>query len=115
VDEEVRQRARLRNQEPDFFRHQRSRKKIEALFGELKNRICLRRVRLWRLKHVREQFLMAATAQNLKRLVRFLASKPRQGATPQSQIRFEVFSTVRTVQDLDRASTVASTLSTATK
>jgi transposase len=76
VDEEVRQRARLRNRGPDFFRHQRSRKKIEALFGELKNRICLRRVRLRRLKHVREQFLMAATAQNLKRLVRFLASMP---------------------------------------
>ena len=76
VDEEVRQRARLRNQEPDFFRHQRSRRKIEALFGELKNRICLRRARLRRIKHVREQFLMAATAQNLKRLVRFLASMP---------------------------------------
>jgi transposase len=76
VDEEVRQRARERNQKPDYFRHQRSRKKIEALFGELKNRICLRRARLRRLKHVREQFLMAATAQNLKRLVRYLASMP---------------------------------------
>ena len=76
VDEEVRQRARERNQEPDYFRHQRSRKKIEALFGELKNRICLRRTRFRRLKHVREQFFMAATAQNLKRLVRFLASVP---------------------------------------
>jgi len=76
VDEEVRQRARERNQKPEYFRHQRSRKKIEALFGELKNRICLRRARLRRLKHVREQFLMAATAQNLKRLVRFLASMP---------------------------------------
>lgn len=83
VEEEVRQRARLRSQEPDFFRHQRSRRKIEALFGELKNRICLRRVRLRRLKHVREQFLMAATAQNLKRLVRFLASIP----SPSKQLR----------------------------
>jgi transposase len=76
VEEEVRQRARLRAQQPDYFRHQRNRRKIEALFGELKNRICLRRVRLRRLKHVREQFLMAATAQNLKRLVRFLATMP---------------------------------------
>ena len=40
-----------------FFQHQRSRRKIEALFGELKNRIGLRRVRLRRLRHVREQFL----------------------------------------------------------
>ncbi|WP_433965439.1 transposase [Tunturiibacter gelidiferens] len=86
VDEEVRQRARLRNQEQDFFRHQRSRKKIEALFGELKNRICLRRVRLRRLKYVREQFLMAATAQNLKRLVRFLALMPPDQGT-KNQLR----------------------------
>ena len=28
--------------------------------------------KLWMLKHAREQFLIAATAQNLKRLVRFL-------------------------------------------
>ncbi len=76
VDEEVRQRARERNKKPDYFRHQRSRKKIEALFGELKNRISLRRARLRRLRHVREQFLMAATAQNLKRLVRFLGTMP---------------------------------------
>jgi hypothetical protein len=73
VEEDVRRRARQRTQEPAFFRHQRDRRKVEALFGELKNRIGLRRVRLRRLKHVREQFLMAATAQNLKRLVRHLA------------------------------------------
>jgi transposase len=74
VEEDARQRARQRTQEPAYFRHQRDRRKVEALFGELKNRIGLRRVRLRRLKHVREQFLMAATAQNLKRLVRYLAS-----------------------------------------
>jgi hypothetical protein len=74
VEEAVRQRARERTREAAFFQHQRSRRKIEALFGELMNRIGLRRVRLRRLKHVREQFLMAAAAQNLKRLVRHLAS-----------------------------------------
>ena len=74
VEEDVRQRARQRTQEPAYFRHQRDRRKVEALFGELKNRIGLRRVRLRRLKHVREQFLMAATTQNLKRLVRHLAA-----------------------------------------
>jgi DDE family transposase len=46
---------------------------VEALFAELKNQIGLRRLRLRRLKFVREQFLLAATAQNLKRLVRFLS------------------------------------------
>jgi hypothetical protein len=74
VEEAVRQRARERTREAAFSQHQRSRRKIEALFGELKNRIGLRRVRLRRLKHVREQFLMAAAAQNLKRLVPHLAS-----------------------------------------
>jgi Transposase DDE domain len=45
---------------------------VEA-FAELKNQIGLRRLRLRRLKFVREQFLLAAAAQNIKRLVRFLS------------------------------------------
>lgn len=54
---------------------QRARRKIEAMFSELKYRIGLHRVRLRRLWNVSEQFLLAATAQNLKRLVRFLAQR----------------------------------------
>jgi len=46
-----------------------------GLFAELKNQIGLRRLRLRRMKFVREQFYLAATAQNLKRLVRFLAAR----------------------------------------
>jgi hypothetical protein len=49
---------------------------VEALFAELKNYIGLRRLTLRRMRFVREQFYLAATAQNLKRLVRFLRSKP---------------------------------------
>ena len=49
---------------------------MEALFAELKNQIGLRRLRLRRMLFVREQFYLAATAQNLKRLVRFLSRKP---------------------------------------
>jgi hypothetical protein len=52
---------------------QRQRKKVEALFAELKNQIGLRRMRLRRMNFVREQFFMAAVAQNIKRLVRFLS------------------------------------------
>jgi DDE family transposase len=48
---------------------------VEALFAELKNYIGLRRLRLRRMRFVREQFYLAATAQNLKRLVRFLSGK----------------------------------------
>jgi IS5 family transposase len=58
---------------PAYERSRRARYKIEALFAELKHRMGLRRVRLRRLWNVSEQFLLAATAQNLTRLVRFLA------------------------------------------
>ena len=50
---------------------------MEALFAELKNQIGLRRLRLRRLKFVREQFFLAATVQNIKRLVRFLSQPMR--------------------------------------
>jgi len=46
---------------------------VEALFAELKNQIGLRRLRQRRLKFVREQFFLAAAAQYIKRLVRFLS------------------------------------------
>ena len=58
---------------PAFASAQRQRKTVEALFAELKNQIGLRRLRLRRLKFVREQFFLAAAAQNIKRLVRFLS------------------------------------------
>jgi transposase len=61
---------------PAYERSRRARYKIEALFAELKQRMRIGRVRLRRLWNVGEQFLLAATAQNLKRLVRFLAQQP---------------------------------------
>jgi len=51
------------------------RNKVEALFSELKQWVGLRRVRLRRLWNVAEQFYLAATAQNLKRLARWLAQR----------------------------------------
>jgi transposase len=76
MDETARQRARQLVNTPEFAKAQRERKKVEALFAELKNQIGLRRLRLRRLKFVREQFFLAAVAQNIKRLVRFL-SQPK--------------------------------------
>jgi Transposase DDE domain len=75
------QRASERATVPAFAAEQRQRRKIEALFAELKNQIGLRRVRLRRMKHVREQFFLAATAQNLKRLARFLRSRSLESVT----------------------------------
>src|ERR1700741_3652005 len=73
-NEPARQRARELVNKPEFAKAQRQRKKVEALFAELKNQIGLRRLRLRRLRFVREQFFLAAVAQNIKRLVRFLSS-----------------------------------------
>jgi transposase len=63
---------------PAYKQSQRTRYRIEALFAELKQSMRLRRVRLRRTWNVAEQFLLAATAQNLKRLVRFLAQREPQ-------------------------------------
>ena len=70
--EAARQKADAVAKTPEFAVAQRKRRKVEALFSELKNLIGLRRLRLRRIKFVREQFYLAAVAQNLKRLVRFL-------------------------------------------
>ena len=77
--EPARQRAYARANTPGFAISQRARRKVEALFAELKNYIGLRRLRLRRMRFVREQFYLAAMAQNLKRLVRFLNRR----STPQ--------------------------------
>jgi len=77
MHEPARQRARDLVNTAAFVDAQRKRKKVEALFAELKNQIGLRRLRLRRLKFVREQFFLAAAAQNIKRLVRFLSQGPR--------------------------------------
>jgi transposase len=82
--EPARQVARELAQTPTYACSKRERSKIEALFSELKLRVGLRRVRLRRLWNVAEQFYLAATAQNLKRLVKFLAQReplPVQYAT----------------------------------
>ena len=73
--EPARQVARSLVGTPEYRHSQRARYKVEALFAELKQQIKLRRVRLRRLWNVAEQFHLAATAQNLKRLVRHLSQK----------------------------------------
>ena len=77
--EPARQAIRALAGTPEYKRSQRARYKVEALFAELKQQIKLRRVRLRRLWNVAEQFYLAATAQNLKRLVHHLAQKQSPG------------------------------------
>jgi transposase len=76
--EPARQIVRALAATPAYKQSQRTRYRIEALFAELKQWMGMRRVRLRRTWNVAEQFLLAATAQNLKRLVRFLAQREAQ-------------------------------------
>ncbi len=72
-EEPARQTVRALAGTPAYDRSRRDRYKVEARFAELKQRLRVGRVRLRRLWNVAEQFHLAATAQNLKRLVQFIA------------------------------------------
>ena len=54
----------------------RARKKIETLFGDLKRTLGLTRLRLRGLTGARDEFLLAASVQNLKRLMKLAAIPP---------------------------------------
>jgi transposase len=65
----------LKDTEP-FLRSRTRRKKIETLFGEAKRNLGFDRLRLRGLAGARDEFLLTATVQNLKRLVRHTAIPP---------------------------------------
>src|ERR1019366_3586929 len=73
--EEARQATRALKGTPAYEQSRKTRYRVEVLYSELKNRVELRKVRLRRLWNVAEQFLLAATVQNIKRLVKFLNLK----------------------------------------
>ena len=63
--------------ETDAYKHSRSqRKKIERLFGEAKHIHALVRLRLRGLSGAKDEFLLTATVQNLKRLAKRLIRPP---------------------------------------
>ncbi len=80
VDRDVNQEARDYTQtlmETDAYKQSRSqRKKIERLFGEAKSILSMVRLRLRGLTGARDEFLLTATAQNLKRLANHTARPP---------------------------------------
>ena len=67
MDEPARQRARELANTPAFAHAQLQRKKVEALFAELKNQMGLRRLRLRRLRFVQTYFLAAALTEHSKK------------------------------------------------
>ena len=61
---------------------QRMRKRVEELFGEAKDCMGLRRMKFRGALFVREQVLLTATAQNIKRMARLLS---RRGPKPEAK------------------------------
>jgi hypothetical protein len=70
LDEDARDVARAHAATPQYVEACRRRKKIEMLFAHLKRILRLTRLRLRGPNGARDEFLLAATAQNLRRLAR---------------------------------------------
>ena len=68
IYEDSRDVARAISQTPEYRQSRRDRKKVEVLFAHLKRIMKLDRLRLRGLSGARDEFLMAATVQNLKKL-----------------------------------------------
>jgi transposase len=71
--EDAIQKAKQLNKTKEYRISQRKRKLIEELFGEAKEYMGLRVSKFRRMKFVREQVLMTAAAQNIKRMVKLLS------------------------------------------
>ena len=76
VHEAARDRARALMGTDPFLQSRRERKKIETRFGDLKWNLGLTRLRLRGLSGARDEFLLAATVQNLRRLANLAAMPP---------------------------------------
>ena len=76
IDEDVRDRVRALVNTEAFQQSRRERKKIEMRFAHMKRILKLDRLRLRGLNGVKDEVLLTATAQNLRRLVKFLCRPP---------------------------------------
>lgn len=72
IHESARDVARQIGQTDAFKRSGRQRKKVEMLFAHLKRILKLDRLRLRGLSGAQDEFLLAATAQNLRRMAKWL-------------------------------------------
>jgi hypothetical protein len=72
VHENARDVARSISKTAEYQQSRRDRKKVEMLFAHLKRILKLDRLRLRGLSGAQDEFLMAATAQNLRRIAKWL-------------------------------------------
>jgi transposase len=78
VNEDVRERVRALANTEAFEQSRRERKKVEMRFAHMKRILRLDRLRLRGLSGTRDEVLLTATAQNLRRLVKLLCRAPPQ-------------------------------------
>lgn len=83
VHEDSRNVARELASTPQYRQSRRDRKKVEMLFAHLKRILKLDRLRLRGLSGAHDEFLLAATAQNLRRMAkRLFEGRPSAAAVP---------------------------------
>jgi transposase len=76
LDEDVRDRVRTLANTEAFQQSRRERKKVEMRFAHMKRILRLDRLRLRGLSGARDEVLLTATAQNLRRLIKLLCRAP---------------------------------------
>ena len=76
INEEARDDARALMKTERYRHSARERKKIETLFGDVKRNLALTRLRLRGLSGARDEFLLTATVQNLRRLAKLTVIPP---------------------------------------
>jgi IS5 family transposase len=82
VHEDARDVARALAKTEAFERSRRERKKVEMCFAHIKRIFRLDRLRLRGLSGAKDEVLLTATAQNLRRLVKFLCRPPPSPTIP---------------------------------
>lgn len=80
VHEESRDVARSIGDTPAYRHSRRQRKKVEMLFAHLKRILKLDRLRLRGPSGAHDEFLLVATAQNLRRMAKWLAPASQNAA-----------------------------------
>jgi len=76
IDEDARDKVRAMAETEAFQHSQRQRKKVEMAFAHLKRILKLDRLRLRGLSGARDEVLLAAIAQNLRKLVKYAGPSP---------------------------------------
>lgn len=82
VHEDARDVARALTKTEAYEQSRRERKKVEMRFAHMKRIFKLDRLRLRGLSGAKDEVLLTATAQNLRRLVKFLCRPPPSAAVP---------------------------------